>query len=89
MSQKDTKLDYIFLGERLSYLIEFKKELANNLVLTKNTMVDYKIQYKNDLSCELFVIKNTMKKLGITNIDLQEYEDLLKTIEENIAECLK
>lgn len=87
MSQYDTKLRYIFLGERLNYLIKFKEELTTNLILAETTTIEYKNQYLTDLVCELFVIRSIMKELNITNIDLSEYDALQNTLKENIEKC--
>lgn len=87
MSQYDTKLQYIFLGERLRYLIKFKEELTTNLILAETTTVEYKNQYLNDLVCQLFVIRTVMKELNITNINLGEYDILRNTLKENIEKC--
>lgn len=87
MSQYDTKLRYIFLGERLSYLIKFKEEITNNLILAEHITIEYKNQYLTDLDCELFVIRSIMKELNITNIDLSEYYTLRNTLKENIEKC--
>lgn len=87
MSQYDTKLRYIFLGERLSYLIKFKEELTTNLILAETTTIEYKNQYLTDLVCELFVIRSLIKELNLTNIDLSEYDTLQNILKENIEKC--